>query len=305
MKKFRYYDKSLDYVNDKNVALDLHIKLMLSKTNRMFEYKGLPETIPANSLERLLQTNGSCIIASVNGNLYALYGAYSGEIDEYGRYTQYIVSNPWLNYNHVYGINGNYSGDNVECKNDLFSMGLIPIFKKFGTLLTENYITFKVLSISLRSILNMSASDDKTALSAREYLNQLENGKIGVIAENAFFDGVKTHNISNVGNNTITQFIELTQYLKANELQEIGINSSYNMKREYVGAEENLLNDDVLRPFIDSMLDYRKQFCDKCNKLFGTDITVDFGSVWKTNSLEDEKEKDSYKQLIEGDNNGL
>ena len=305
MKKFNYYDKSLDYVNDKNVSLDLHIKLMLSKTNRMFEYKGLPKTIPSTSLEHILQSKGSCVIAKVNGNLYALWGGYGGEVDEYGRYTQYIVSNPWLNYNHVYGINGNDSGDNVECKNDLFSMGLVPIFKKFGTLITENYITFKVLSISLRSILNMSASDDKTAISAREYLNQLENGKIGVIAENAFFDGVKTHNISNVGNNTITQFIELTQYLKANELQEIGINSSYNMKREYVGAEENLLNDDILRPFIDSMLEYRKQFCSKCNEIFGTNITVDFGSVWKTNALENEKEKDSYNKLIEGGNNEL
>ena len=162
MKKYRYFDKSKDYLMDKNIAIDLHMNLMLEKTLRMFEYKGLPETIPFSQLEKILQTTGSCIIAKVNDKLYALDGNLAGELDEYNRPTLYVVSNTWLNHYHEYGINGNDSKYNIFCKNDFFNMGLLPIFKKYGTLLTENYITFRTLTISMRSILNMSAGDDRT-----------------------------------------------------------------------------------------------------------------------------------------------
>lgn len=280
MKKYRYYNSASDYLTDKNVAIDLHMKLALEKTLRMFHYEGLPDTIPFSQLENLLQTTGNCVIAKVNGKLYALGGTLGGELDEYNRPTLFVVSNTWLNHFHEYGINGNDSGDNVFCKNDFYNMGLMPIFKKFGTLLVENYITFKVLTISMRSILNISAGDSRTAEGAREYLNKLENGELGVIAENALFDGVKVHGNAN-NNNYLTQFIELNQYLKSSELQEIGINSNFNMKREYVGSSENELNTDILRPFVDGMLEVRKQFCNRCNSLFGTNISVDLASVWK------------------------
>lgn len=280
MKKYRYYDESTDYLMNKDKSINLHMNLMLEKTLRMFEYKGLPETIPFSQLEKILQTTGSCIIAKVNDKLYALDGNLAGELDEYNRPTLYVVSNTWLNHYHEYGINGNDSKDNIFCKNDFFNMGLLPIFKKYGTLLTENYITFRTLTISMRSILNISAGDDRTAQGAKEYLNKVENGELGVIAENQFFDGVKVHSTPNT-NNYLTQFIELNQYLKSSELQEIGINSNFNMKREYVGSSENELNTDILRPFVEGMLFFRKKFCEECNNLFNTNIEVDFSGLWK------------------------
>lgn len=286
MKKYRYYNSANDYLMDKNLAIDLHMNLMIEKSLRMFHYKGLPPTIPFSQLEKILQTTGNCVIAKVNGKLYALEGTLGGELDEYNRPTLYVVSNVWLNHYHEYGINGNDSGDNVFCKNDFYNMGLLPIYKKFGALLTENYITFRTLTISMRSILNLSAGDDRTAQGAKDYLNKLENGEIGVIAENQFFDGVKVHNGIN-NNNYLTQFIELNQYLKSSELQEIGINSNFNMKREYIGSSENELNTDILRPLIDGMLELRRDFCEKCNSLFGTDISVDLASVWKMRKAKD------------------
>lgn len=302
MKRYKLFNRNSDFVLDKNLSIITHLESMLAKSNKMFQYSGLPESIPSSQLERILQTFGSAIICKVNGKLYALQGTLGGEKDEYQRPTQYIVSNTWLNHFHEYGINGNDSGDNVLCKNDLFCIGLVPIYKKYGSLITENFITFRTLLISMRSILNMSASDDKTALSANEYLNKLENGDIGVIAENAFFDGVKTHNNGAISNSYISQFIELMQYLKASEMQEIGVNANYNMKREYIGMDENALNDDILRPFVDNMLDCRLEMCDKCNKLFGTDIKVNFSSIWETTNLENEKEKSNNNKQITNPN---
>ena len=302
MKKFRYYDESNDYLMNKDKAIDLHVNLMLEKTLRMFHYENLPKTIPFSQLEKILQTTGNCVIAKVNNNLYALNGYLSGELDEYLRPTKYIVNNVWLNHFYEYGINGNDTKDNVYCKNDFFDMGMLPIFKKFGTLLTENYITFRTLTISMRSVLNLSAGDDRTANGAKEYLNKLANGELGVIAENQFFDGVKVHSTPNT-NNYLTQFIELNQYLKSSELQEIGINSNFNMKREYVGSSENELNTDILRPFVDGMLHFRKDFCERCNNLFGTNITVDFSSVWKDRQVKEKTKNNEIEKDKGADEN--
>lgn len=302
MKKYRYYDESNDYLMNKDKAIDLHVNLMLEKTLRMFHYENLPKTIPFSQLEKILQTTGNCVIAKVNNNLYALNGYLGGELDEYLRPTKYIVNNVWLNHFYEYGINGNDTKDNVYCKNDFFDMGMLPIFKKFGTLLTENYITFRTLTISMRSVLNLSAGDDRTANGAKEYLNKLANGELGVIAENQFFDGVKVHSTPNT-NNYLTQFIELNQYLKSSELQEIGINSNFNMKREYVGSSENELNTDILRPFVDGMLHFRKDFCERCNNLFDTNITVDFSSVWKDRQVKEKTKNNEIEKDKGADEN--
>lgn len=295
-KKYRFFQKTNNYILDKDKSVELHSNLMLEKTLRMFKYTGLPETIPFSQLERILQTTGNVVIAKVNDKLYALEGTLGGELDMYNRPTTYLVSNVWLNWYHEYGINGNDSGDNVLGKNDFFNMGLLPIFYKFGSLLTENYITFRTLTISMRSILNLSAGDENTKVAGENYLASLENGKVGVIAENAFFDGIKVHPVA-TNNNYLTQFIELNQYLRSSELQEIGINSNFNMKREYVGESENHLNTDVLRPFVDGMLECRKEMVEKINAMFGTSISVDFDSVWKI------RKEDDFSQLKEGENN--
>lgn len=88
----------------------------------------------------------------------------------------------------------------------------------------------------------------------------------------------------------INQFIELEQYIKASCLNEIGLNANYNMKRESLNSAESALNDDFLIPLIDNMLACRKDFVNKVNNMYGTDITVELNSAWLTNKLEDIKQ---------------
>ncbi|WP_457826026.1 hypothetical protein, partial [Staphylococcus aureus] len=43
---------------------------MLAKTTSMFEYEGLPESIPYEELEKIIQQNGYAFITEVDGVLY-------------------------------------------------------------------------------------------------------------------------------------------------------------------------------------------------------------------------------------------
>lgn len=275
-------------IKDKSKSLDCFIKQMFNRTQSMFEYKGLPETLPKQYLERYLQIYGSCIVANYNGNLYAFNGSFAGIPDVYLNPTQYVVCNVALNLSKTYNIDK----DCVLCKNDSNLQGLLNIFVRFGTLLTENELTIYSLLKTARASILLSACDDKTKKECDIFINKLESGEIYCIGENAFFDGLKLHSTMQGSAGLINQFIELEQYIKASCLNEIGLNSNYNMKRESLNSSEVALNDDYLIPLIDNMLDCRKEFVIKINNMFNTSIKVELNSSWKTTKLEDLKQSE-------------
>lgn len=285
------YKRFQSYIKDKDTAVNHYIDNYLTKTQSMFVYENLPVTIPQGELEHLLQTNGNCFVAMVDGNLYALYGSTGGEPDVYNRPTQYIVANPALKLNKVYEI----GKDGVLFKNDYYMNGLLPLIGKFAVLLTDSNITLNTATILSRITMLISASDDKTKQSADAFMQKILDGDFSVIGESAFFNGVKLQNTQASNSQQLTQFVEVIQYYKANLLNELGLNANYNMKRERLNRNEVSMNIDVLLPFVDNMLYERQQAVEAINAMFGTEITVDLSSSWKTTH----EQNDELEQAVE------
>lgn len=279
------FDKANEYVLNKDVVVNTYINSMLTRTQSMFTYSGLPDTIPASKLEIMLQTKGYAFITEVEGNLYALHGSLAGEPDVYEDYTEINVSNVALKLTRTF----NLENDGVLMNNDTMRMSLLPIFFKYGAMLAENTITIHTIDQILRMAITISASDDRTHAGAEKFIRDIVNGKISAIAESAFFDGIKVHSVANT-QNYLSQFIELEQYLKASCYNEIGLNANYNMKKEEIGSNEAAMNDDFLLPLVDNMIKERQIALDKINEKYGTDIHIDFASTWKVIHEENEKQ---------------
>lgn len=278
MKKLEnIYSKYQAQVKTKDVAVTSFIEHTLAITQSMFKYDGLPESIPQVELERLLQEDGKCAIAKVGDALYALGGSTGGEQDAYGRSLDYIVANPWLKLNKTFRI----GSDCVLMENDTNGQSLLPIIGKYAVLYTDGLISLNTASILTRITMLISASDDKTKQSADEFLNKILNGDFSVIGENSFFKGVsmQTANVSN--SQYITQLVELVQYYRASMLNELGLNANYNMKRERLNLGEVSMNVDVLLPYVENMINSRREALAQVNDMFGTDIRVDLNSSWK------------------------
>ena len=274
------------YCSDKSKVFENYCKYTFTRTQSMFTYEGLPDTIPVQWLESYLQRNGSCCIAEHEGKLYALLGNAGGELDEYYQPTIYTVANPALNLSKTFKI----GKDCVYCRNDYDAVGLVPLVSRYCGLMTENLLTVRISDINMRMMNLLSAPDDNTLQSTKKYLADLEDGKLGVVGETPFFDGLKLQS-KGVGNGDyMIQFIELQQYLKGSMYNELGINANFNMKREALSGSEVALNDDALMPLIDDMLKQRRAMCDELNKMFGLNVSVDYGSTWHSNVVE--------KQLI-------
>lgn len=274
------------YCSDKSKVFENYCKYTFTRTQSMFTYEGLPDTIPVQWLESYLQRNGSCCIAEHEGKLYALLGNAGGELDEYYQPTIYTVANPALNISKSYKI----GEDCVYCRNDFDAVGLVPLVSRYCGLMTENLLTVRISDINMRMMNLLSAPDDNTLQSTKQYLKDLEDGKLGVVGETPFFEGLKLQS-KGVGNGDyMIQFIELQQYLKGSMYNELGINANFNMKREALSGQEVALNDDALMPLIDDMLKQRRAMCDELNQMFGLNVSVDYGSTWHSNVVE--------KQLI-------
>lgn len=288
-RKENIYQRFQSYVKNKDTAVMAFIENTLAKTQAMFVYEGLPDTVPAEELERLLQTEGNAFFAEVNGDLYVLQGAAGGEPDPYNRPTIYTVANPALKLNKSYKI----GVDGVFIKNDTNGNSLLPIIGKFAVLYTDGIISLNTASILTRITMLISASDDKTKQSADEFLKKILDGDFSVIGENAFFKGVNMQTAATSNTQYITQLVELVQYYKANMLNELGLNANYNMKRERLNTGEVAMNVDVLLPYVDNMLHERQKALKQVNEMFGTEITVRFGSSWYL-------EHENYESLVTG-----
>lgn len=274
------------YCSDKTKVFENYCRYTFTRTQSMFVYEGLPDTIPVQWLESYLQRNGSCCIAEHEGKLYALLGYAGGELDNYYQPTIYTVANPALNLSKTFKI----GEDCVYCKNDYDTIGLTPLVSRYCGLMTENLLTVRISDINMRMMSLLSAPDDNTLQSTKQYLKDLEDGKLGVVGETPFFEGLKLQS-KGVGNGDyMIQFIELQQYLKGSMYNELGINANFNMKREALSGQEVSLNDDALMPLIDDMLKQRRAMCDDLNAMFELNVSVDYGSTWHSNIIE--------KQLI-------
>ena len=287
-KKDNLYIKYQEQIKNKDKSVNGYIRKMLAITQAMFIYKGLPETLPQNNLENLLQTNGNVFVTEVDGKMYAFTGGLGGVPNVYNEATEYIVSNPYLQLNKSYKIDV----DGVLIKNDSGANSLLPIFGKYGVLCSDTLLSLNTCSVLSRITMLISASDDKTKQSADDFITKILQGDFSVIGENAFFKGVNLQSISTQSANQITQLIELLQYFKASAFNEIGLNANYNLKRERLNTSEVQMNVDALNPYVDNMLQERKKAVEKINAMFGTEISVELGSSWAIRKEENKTEKE-------------
>ncbi len=285
-----------DILSDKSNLVKSYIRYMLNQTLEMFEYSGLPETIPQKEIEILHQINASCIWKKVDDKLYVFFGGLGGLLDEYYHPTTATVSNPYLKFNATMKI----GEDCVVTFNDKLRYGLLPMFNRYAMLLAETDISIRFACVNSRIPYLVNANDDNTKDSAEKVLNDVWDGnKLGVIVNKKLLDknGLFTAEFGAKNQSNIKDLIELRQYLKSSWYMELGIQSNYNMKRESLNSSETTMDESVLLPLIDDMLETRKHGLEQVNKMFGTNITVKLSSSWE--KIREEIKNELKKQEME------
>lgn len=267
---------------DKESLVRSHIRYMFTRTSQMFKYNGLPATIPAYILEQQMQGLGHCIISERDYQFYSFTGGIGGLPDVYYRGTEYVVANPGLNFDKSYRIDE----DCVFCRNDHMLNGLMPLHRRYATLLAENELSFYVAEINSRLQWLFNGSTDADKLTADNLIRDLERGNLSAVASPEFTGGIQLQPGAQYASQTIREIIEAEQYIKASWYNELGLDANFNMKRESLTLGELNTNTDSLLPMIDDMFDCRKEMCKKLADMYGLEVSVEYNSAWLDNQIQ-------------------
>lgn len=286
---WKFGNNGQNILHDKDYLIESYIRYMLSRTQRIFKYTNLPDTIPQRDFEILLQMASFVIFTKdeKNGNFYVFYGGLGGIPNPYYQPTFGIVANPYLKYFEKIEFEdyaGKTNPNGVLIWNDSAHIGLMPMFERNASLLAETDISIRVACVNARIPAFFKASDDNTKNSIELMLEKIESGEIAVIGtEESIIENTNTlsesFNAQHVG--TIKELIELKQYLLGSWYNELGLNANFNMKREAINESEADLNEDALLPLIDDMLETRQKALEKVNSMYGLNIQVELTSSWK------------------------
>lgn len=304
MKTNKKQAKLYQITNKENSLYDFTLSI-LNRTLGMFEYSNLPETLPQVEIEKRLQTKGHATIYQYKNNLYVTTGNLNGqELSPYNEPTYVNINVPAFDLSQRLEIGKQC----VVIYNDDMKTGLLDTINKHGTLMVENEITMLLSTYNARIQTLISAGTDQTINDAEKYLNQIINGNLGIIGENAFFNDLKTHNAQSTAKQDITQLIQLQQFYKSDLYNELGLSSLNNMKKERMNVDEVNANNDNIYPYVDGMLRNRMEGIKMVNKLFNGNIEVDFSSTWKdkadnrntpkeeTNKVDEPKQEPEQKE---------
>lgn len=286
--------KTKSILDNKEEMLRHLVFQMLNKTVKIFKYNGLPDTIKNKDLETQLQVGGFTTWKEVKGDLYTFRSGLGGEPNPYYLPTLSVIANPALRYNASLKIDE----ECVVMLNDYYYQGLMPLFNKYGQLLVEAETSLKYAIINARIPALIQADNEATYESAVEFFKKIVEGKeYGIISSKEFFDGIRSQDFYKQA--YIKDLIESIQYIKGSWYNEIGLNAAFNMKREAINEAEAALNEDILYPTIDTMLECRQLGLEKVNKMYGTNITVELDSVWAQNRKQEDLALDLQEAQIE------
>lgn len=301
-------DSSDGYHFDKRKLIRDNYYMMLDKTAQMFEYEGLPATIPKVALELLLQTEGSAVIwkppssykpagfgvsfqystlvtkdyqhpdtLENNDAIYAFSTNLAEAPDPYHEPYKVIITNP--GFTPTISETLVLNQDCVLIRNDTYMRGLHYLHRKYAYLLAEAEVSLRSTLICLRDQLTFVAKTEPQRAAVAKYISDRENGVPGSILAPDL--GTPLEAIQADGRtNSVELAVNGRQAIYAAWYNEIGLNPSFSLKREYTSAQEIDTNTDLLVPTVDDMLECRKLACESINAMFGTNIIVRKSSAW-------------------------
>ena len=305
---------TLEFVKSKEEIFNYLCDDMLTRTIKMFKYSDYPETFSPWAFEMGLQTQGFIVVARCQPTLndmpegiYALRGVgFGGVLDDRFLPTRAVGQNPYLGVS----IEEEFTSDNVAWVwNDSTFMGLTAVNNLYAGLLADAYISLRLKMVLTRAPAFPVASDEDEKIDAMRFLQELDEGKLGVIGRKSSLeklvgsDGFSTKPNLGDGNNSIKEIIEAIQYLYAQWNIKLGLNDNYNMKREALNSSETSANEDTLYTLIEDMYETRKEAIEDMNRKFGTSIKVELAGEWKRifekRKLADEAEEKSVEAMPE------
>lgn len=260
-----------------------YLNMFLNILLDMFEWEGLPETIPARFLEMILHSKGEVFVGREKEDdpLVAAIGSLSGEIDDYSMGTECVAVTPCQSLQGKRNIDIAYGINNKTATPDTLLYWL-------SHMLAENDRSMELVSIYARLLPIPKVRDEKDKQMFDELIGKLIDGDPKAFASrNALADALGEDG---------TDILNITDPEQTDKLQYLSRFADDIIKRFYNFYGQPLQTQNKAAQSISDelhgmdsvsfilplqMLQCRQALADNINNIFGLEVSVRFSQPWE------------------------
>lgn len=262
------------------VRFTTYANLLFNTMLEMFDYQGLPDTIPKRFLETILHTTGEVFISNINDKLIASHGSLAGEVDEYGLGTEALAICPRGEASGLRGIDIAYGINNDTASPDSLVYWIAHLLAETDKSIKTNVIYSRLLKIP-------KVANEKDKAMFEEIIKKVMDGEPSAFASTNALDlelGAGTETFELTDANKIDKLPYLTQFFEdcLKRFYNFYGQPMQNQNKRAQSISDEIHGQDSVSFIIPlQMLKCRQAMCEEINRIFGTDISVDFSPVWK------------------------
>lgn len=306
-----YYDldcKDIDKlysVADVKTGFNYWFWKLLNICISMFDYIGLPSTLPQREIElNLILTNHCVVFTGKNAELLTASTNIYG-FDVYYNPTEAVYANPLLTYKKL-SIGQNceiiYNNNLKDNVNYIPSDSSLKSFiYRYSRMLADIESTINIYTVNNRLTSYPVASDDRTANSIKSFFKKLRGGHNAIISDDSIIQQFRNIDINRTNiHDGINDLLMARDKILEMFYRDIGV-KMYNPKKAQVTEEEVEVNNQLLLISKEDMLKERKEGVERVNDMFGTSIDVKINDRFNIDFQSNEK----TEEVEGGVNNGI
>lgn len=245
----------------------------------MFEYSGLPASLPAREIELNLIITGHAVIFDYNGDLVCIRTELYG-YDVYYNPIKAVFGNIKIpEKDLVFGKNAaviynNYIQGNI-LDNQIVDSGLSTFIKRYARMLADVESTISIRTVNSRQTSFPIAKSQAMAEQLKAFFAQQEAGQRAILTEPQILDAFRNIDIAGKQDTErINDLLIARDNILASFFRDIGVKFQVAQKRAQLTTDEVTADDQLLVINPREMLKQRREGLQRVNDLFNTNITV-------------------------------
>lgn len=271
----------------------------------IYQYTGLPESLPQRELESNLLLTGHAVLFEDKGELVTTLTELYG-FDKYYRPTSATFGNALIPFkNLTFGVDAEVIYNNriqgSILRSQVVDGGLSTYIRRYARLLADIESSIDIYIINSRFVSYPTAQTEQMAYQIEDFNARVETGEMAVLTDPSFLETFRNVDIHPRTNDTLNDLLIARDKILATFFREIGVKFVQEQKKAQLTEDEVVADEQMLVINLDEMLQERQEGLDRVNSHFGTNIKVEINPAYDRKSFAKEENNENTEFTDESD----
>ena len=263
----------------------------------IYQYEGLPDSLPQRELESNLMLLGHAAVFESKGQLLTTITELYG-FDEYYRPTKATFGNALIPFKTLtFGkdaevIYNNRIQGNI-LRRQAVDSALSSYVKRYARLLADMESSIDIYIINARFNTYPTAQTEQMRNQVEDFNARIEIGERAVLTDPSFLETFRTVDFTPHTGDRLNDLLIARDKILATFFREIGVKFQQEQKKAQLTEDEVTADEQLLLINLDDMLQERQEGLDRVNRHFGTSIKVKINPAYDRKSYIKEETRDA------------